>query len=208
MAKASKAGLYWLTVVEDANEIVKTCEGCHMFAKTPQAPAAEMMPIPLVCPFSEWGLDMVGKLDNSLLGGHVYMFVAVDKFTKWIKTKLVTRAEETALVNFVESIVCRFGVPHSIIMDNGSNFTSGEFKEFCDKLGIQLKFASTEHPQMNEQVEKANGLICSGIKKAIANTIEEGQGCLGRGTPLCPMELTNNSKHSYARNFVLHDPWR
>ena len=95
-----------------------------------------MMPIPLAWPFAEWGLDMVGKLHKSSPGGHVYMLVAVDKFTKWIEAKSVTTAEATAAVNFVESIVFRFGVPHSIITDNGSNFTSGEFKEFCDKLGI------------------------------------------------------------------------
>jgi transposase InsO family protein len=68
-----------------------------------------------------------------------------------------------AAANFVESIVFRFGVPHSIITDNGSNFTSGEFKEFCDKLSVQLKFTSVAHPQTNRQVEKANGIIWNGI---------------------------------------------
>jgi hypothetical protein len=56
-------------------------------------------------------------------------------------------AEATEAVNFVESIVFRFGVPHSLITDNDSNFTLGEFKEFCDKLDIQLKFASVAQPQ-------------------------------------------------------------
>jgi hypothetical protein len=64
-----------------------------MFAKKPHAPAAEMMVIPLAWPFAEWGLDMVGKLHKSSLGGHVYMLVVVDKFTKWIETKQVTTVE-------------------------------------------------------------------------------------------------------------------
>ena len=51
-AKAFRAGFYWLTTVEDAKEIVKTCEGCQMFAKKPHASAAEMMPIPLAWPLS------------------------------------------------------------------------------------------------------------------------------------------------------------
>jgi hypothetical protein len=34
-------------------------------------------------------------------------------------------------VNLIKSIFFRFGVPHSIITDNGSNFTSGEFKQYC-----------------------------------------------------------------------------
>jgi hypothetical protein len=53
-AKPFRAGFYWLIVVEDAKDIVKTCEGCQMFAKKPQAPAAEMMLILLAWPFAEW----------------------------------------------------------------------------------------------------------------------------------------------------------
>jgi transposase InsO family protein len=55
-----------------------------------------------------------------------------------------------------------FGRQHT---DNGTNFTSKEFKNYCESLGIKLKFASVAHPKKNGQVEKANGLICSGIKK-------------------------------------------
>jgi hypothetical protein len=54
---------------------------------------------------------------------------------------------------------------HSIITDNGKNFTSKEFKNYCEGLGIKLKFASVTHLKTNRKVEKANGLICSGIKK-------------------------------------------
>jgi hypothetical protein len=55
--------------VEDAKEIFKTCEGCHMFAKKPHALSAEMMLIPLVWPFAEWGLDMVEQLHKSSSSG-------------------------------------------------------------------------------------------------------------------------------------------
>jgi transposase InsO family protein len=119
---------------------------------------------------------MFGKLHKSSHGGHVYMLVAVKNFTKWIEAKPVTTAEATTSVNFVESIFFRFGVPRSIITDNGSSFTLGDFKEFCDKLGIQLKFASVAHPQMNGQAEKANGLICSGIKKRLLTPLKRANG--------------------------------
>jgi transposase InsO family protein len=56
-------------------------------------------------------------------------------------------------------------VPNSIITDNGTNFTSGEFQEFAKKLGIQIRYASVAHPKTNGKVEKANGLVCSGLKK-------------------------------------------
>jgi hypothetical protein len=67
---------------------------------------------------------MVGKSHKSWPGGHVYMLVAIDKFTKWIEAALVTTQYSTTAVNFIKSIVFCFEVPHIILMDNGTNFTS------------------------------------------------------------------------------------
>jgi transposase InsO family protein len=122
---------------------------------------------------------MVGKLHKSWPGGHVYMLVAVDKFTKWVEATPVTTQYST--VGFIESIVFRFGLPHNIITDNGTNFTSKEFKSYCESLGIKLKFASVAHPKTNGQVEKANGLICNRIKKReVIGTLVKSQTRLGR----------------------------
>jgi hypothetical protein len=68
-----------------------------------------------VLALSQWGLDMVGKLHKSWPGGHVYMLVAVEKFTKWVEAAPITTQDSTAAINFIKSIVFRFGVPHSII---------------------------------------------------------------------------------------------
>jgi transposase InsO family protein len=85
----------------------------------------------------------------------------------------VTNQDSIAAVNFIKSIVFCFGVPHSIITDNGTNFTSKEFKNYCENLGIKLKFASVAHLKTNGQVEKANGLICNRIKKRLLAPLEK-----------------------------------
>ena len=87
----------------------------------------------------------------------------------------VTTQDATAAVNFIKSIVFCFGVPNSIITDNGSNFTSKEFGSYCEELGIQLNFASVAHAQTNGQVEKANGLICNGLKKRLLAPLERAK---------------------------------
>jgi hypothetical protein len=84
-----------------------------------------------------------------------------------------------AAINFTKSIVFRFGVLHSIITDNGTNFTSKEFKNYYKSMGIKLNFDSVAHPQTNGQVKKANGLICSSIKKRLLAT-RKIQAHLGR----------------------------
>jgi transposase-like protein len=45
------------------------------------------------------------------------MLVAVDKFTKRVEAAPVTTQDSTAAINFIKSIIFRFGVPHSIITD-------------------------------------------------------------------------------------------
>jgi hypothetical protein len=118
---------------------------------------------------------MVGKLHKSWPGGHVYMLVAVDKFTKWVEAAPVTTQDSTAAINFIKSIVFHFGVPYSIITNNGTNFTSKEFKSYCESMEIKLKLASIVHPKTNGQVEKANDLICNGIKKRLLAPLEKAK---------------------------------
>ena len=115
---------------------------------------------------------MVGPLKG---GSHKkkYLLVMVDKFTKWIEAKPVKTAESGPEIEFISGVVHRYGVPHNIITDNDSNFTADEVKTWCTNLGIKLDYASVYHPQTNGQVERANGLIMSGIKPRLVRSLKE-----------------------------------
>ena len=97
----------------------------------------------------------------------------VDKFTKWIEAKPVKMAESGPVIDFIYGAVHRYGVPHSIITDNDTNFTADEVKLWCNKMGIKLDYASVYHPQTNGQVERANSLIMSGIKPRLVRSLTE-----------------------------------
>jgi transposase InsO family protein len=75
------------------------------------------------------------------------------------------RAEQA--VSFFTDIIHRFGVPNSIITDNGSHFTGRKFLEFCDKHHIRVDWAAVAHPQTNGQEERANGMILQDLKPRI-----------------------------------------
>ena len=89
------------------------------------------------------------------------------------KAKPVKTAESGPVIDFISGVVHHYGVPHSIITDNGSNFTADEVKTWCSKMGIKLDYASIYHPQTNGQVEHANGLIMSGIKPRLVQSLKE-----------------------------------
>jgi transposase InsO family protein len=60
-------------------------------------------------------------------------------------------------------------VPKAIIVDNGTQFDAKTFKDFCDQIGTKIHFASIRHPESNGLVERANGIIMTGIMKLIFN---------------------------------------
>src|SRR6266508_4474978 len=95
--------------------------------------------------FPVWGLDMVGPLQKAP-GGYTRLFIAIDKFTKWIKAKPVTMITATKAKEFFHDIVVRFGIPNRIITDNGTQFTGSEFKDWCEEMGIKICYASVAHP--------------------------------------------------------------
>jgi hypothetical protein len=96
--------------------------------------------------------------------------VAVEYFSKWVEAKpLLSITSATIQKFFWQNIVCRFGVPHEVTVDNGKQFDSTDFKEFCTYLETKLCFASVYHPQSNGAVERANGVIFAGIKRSITD---------------------------------------
>ena len=175
VGKAFRQGFYWPTAVADAERIVRTCEGCQFFARQTHLPAQALQTIPITWPFAVWGLDMVGPL-KAAPGGYTHLFVAVDKFTKWIEAKPVATITAAKAADFFRDIVHRFGVPNSIITDNGTQFTGAAFRNFCDSYGIRLDFASVAHPRSNGQVERSNGLIMQGIKPRIFERLKRFAG--------------------------------
>jgi hypothetical protein len=119
--------------------------------------------IPPSWPFAVWGVDILGPFPRAV-GGYRYLFVAIDKFTKWPEATPVVSITQGAAVAFLKSIVYRFGVPSRIITDNGTQFTSRIFQEYCEGIDTQLCFASVAHPRSNGQVERANAGILRGLK--------------------------------------------
>jgi transposase InsO family protein len=174
-------GFYWPTAVADASEIVRTCEGCQFYARKSNLPAHVLQTIPITWPFAVWGLDIVEPLRKAP-GGYTHLLSAIDRFSKWVEVRPITNLRAEQAVTFFTDIVYRFGVPNSIITDNGSQFTGRKFLEFCDKFHIRVDWASVAHPQTNGQVERANGMILQGLKPRIFDRLTS---LVGNGSRSC-----------------------
>jgi IS30 family transposase len=165
--KVFRQGFYWPSAQNDSKEIVKHYHNCQMFVSKTKAPAINLRTIEPTWPLARWRIDIIGKLPAAQ-GNLQYAVVAVEYFTKWIEAKPVTNMSSPTMKKFLwQNIICHFGVPRHIIVDNGTQFDSQDFRNYCESLGIQLCFASVKHPQSNGAVERANGIICIGISKCL-----------------------------------------
>ncbi|XP_062012277.1 uncharacterized protein LOC133728861 [Rosa rugosa] len=114
---------------------------------------------------SLWGLDLVGKLPTAK-GQFKYIIVAIDYNSKWIEAEPLTAITTAKVIHFLwKNIYCHYGVPHTIITDNGTQFNNKEIISFTANLGTKMSFASVAHPQTNGQVEAANKIIKKLLKK-------------------------------------------
>jgi ribonuclease HI/transposase InsO family protein len=163
VGKAFRHGFYWPTALQDAAELVRSCKACQLHAKQIHTPARALQMIPPSWPFAVFGLDILGPFPRAV-GGYRYLYVAIDKFTKWPEATPVANITKASATAFLKSIVCRFGVPNRVITDNGTQFTSQYFQEYCEDIGIQLCFASVAHLRSNGQVKRANAEILRGLK--------------------------------------------
>jgi transposase InsO family protein len=97
-------------------------------------------------------------------GGYKFLIVAIDTFTKWVEAEPIRRITKEKTVKFLHGIVMRFGVPIRLISDNGTQFISKKFENFCVTYRIKHPQSSVNHPMTNGNVERPNGIILQGIK--------------------------------------------
>jgi transposase InsO family protein len=172
VGNAFRQGFYWPTAVADATRIVRSFRGCQFYAKQTRLAAQALQTIPITWSFPVWGLDLVGPLQKAP-EGFSHLLVAIDKFSKWIEVRPLTSIRSEQAVAFFTNIIHRFGVPNSIITDNGTQFTGKKFLDFCDDHHIRVDWAAVAHPMMNGQVERANGMILQGLKPRIYNNLNK-----------------------------------
>jgi hypothetical protein len=169
LGKVFRQCFYWPKAASNAADLVQKCENCQKCARDQKQPSFLTQLIQPTWPLQRWGLDLLGPLPPAQ-GNLKYVVVAVEYFSKWIEAKpLATITSATVQKFFWQNIVCRFGVLMAITVDNGIQFDAETFKVFCDRIGTRIHFASVRHPESNGLVERANGIIMTGIMKLIFN---------------------------------------
>jgi hypothetical protein len=119
-----------------------------------------------------WDLDLLGPF-KKVPGALTHLLVMVDKFTKWVEAKPLAKISSKQAMDFIQDIIFRFGVPNSVITNNGTQFTREKILDFCDDNNIRVDWAVVTYPRTNGQVECASDMILQGLNPHILT--QEGE---------------------------------
>lgn len=154
---------FWPSATADIKNWVDTCMSCQtskVHRHTIIAPAQIDMPSKR---FSHVHLDIVGPLPPSQ--GNKYLLTMVDRFTRWPEAVPLPSIEAETVANaFVDHWISRFGTPDTVTTDQGRQFESRLFRQFCSRLGTQLITTSAYNPRANGMVERFHRQLKSSLK--------------------------------------------
>ncbi|XP_034697291.1 uncharacterized protein LOC117923162 [Vitis riparia] len=171
--RAHLQGYYWPTMKKDATAYVKKCDKSQRHAPIPHMPSEALKPISDPWPFAH----------------------------KWVEAEAYASIKDKDVTKFVwKNIICRFGIPQTIIADNGPQFDSKVFRNFCSELNIRNSYSTPRYPQSNGQAEATNKTLITALKKRLEQAkgkwVEELPGVLwayrttpGRSTGNTPFAL-------------------
>ena len=154
---------FWPGITQQISSYVQRCNNCATNAKSPIKEVLHPWPIP-DNPWNRIHIDFAGPMNQD------YFLVVVDAHSNWPEVYRMRTITTSHTLNVLREIFARWGTCRTIVSDNGPQFTSAAFKDFCSKNGIEHITSAPYHPQSNGRAEKFVDTLKRGIKKM------EGEG--------------------------------
>lgn len=154
----ARSYVYWPHLDDEIKELVQSCEKCASVAKT--LPKTTLASWPQTTyPMQRIHIDIAGPVNNE------YYFVIVDSFSKWPQIYKINSISTSSILDCLKDFTSQFGNPELIVSDNGTQFTSQHFSDFCSTNGIGHKFTAPYHPQSNGLAERFVDTLKRALKK-------------------------------------------
>ena len=141
---------------------------CQRHTNGIHAPVESLCSISSPYPFSQWGFDLIGKIHPSSSLQHKFILITTEYFTKWDEAIPIRKADGNVVALFVfDQIICHFGIPNVIVIDNGKSFCNKAMEELCHKYKITHRVSSPYYPQENGLVESFKKMLVKILKKIV-----------------------------------------
>ena len=143
----AREALYWPGMAQQIENMIIDCDVCagHQHRQPKETLRPTKTP---ELPWYEVGTDIFAW------EGQQYL-VTIDYYSKYIEVDRLRDLSAATTIDILESQLCRHGLPMILRSDNGPQFASQEFTNFCTRLDIVHHTSSPAFPQSNGEAERA-----------------------------------------------------
>jgi transposase InsO family protein len=148
MKSLARQFVWWPGIDADIKKLSEDCHPCR--ESSPSPPSAPLHPWEFPeRPWQRLHVDLAGPFLNKT------WLVVMDAHSKWPEVySLDSDSTSSSVIRRLRDCFVRFGIPEQIVSDNGRQFTSHEFQEFCTGNGIKHTTSSVYHPRSNGEAER------------------------------------------------------
>ena len=158
MKSLARSFVWWPGMDKNIEDRVKACEPCQRSRYLPAAAPLQPWEWPQR-PWARVHIDYAGPFMGRMF------LILVDAHSKWMEVKSVSSATTSTTVEQLRAIFATHGLPEMLVSDNGSVFTSAEFKSFIKSNGIRHATSAPYHPASNGLAERAVQTFKESMKK-------------------------------------------
>ena len=189
MKGLARSFVFWPGIDHDIEQTAKSCFDCARFSRAPPQYNEHHWEYPKA-PWERIHVDYAGPIFGSML------LIVTDAFSKWLEVKITQSASTAATVRILDELFATYGVPTTIVSDNGTCFTSVEFKEFLKNVGVKFhKRIAPYHPATNGQAERYVQTVKNGLKamNTTSNSLQSNLNIFLRQYRKSPHSTTGQS---------------
>ena len=160
--RIARSYAWWPGVDKNIEKLVKSCSSCQQVQKSPESAVLH----PWIRPSKPWvriHLDFAGPFQGKTF------LIAVDAFSKWPEIVEVTSTTAGQTVKVLCDIFARHGLPEKLVSDNGPQFVSSDFADFCKSNTIKHVQVAPYHPASNVLAERMVQIF----KQAVGRTMND-----------------------------------
>lgn len=169
MKALARQYFWWPNLDSDIEKYVKSCDACMINSKTPNKST--------LLKFNE-GKHVFDRIHIDFLGpfrGKTFLII-IDSYSKWPEVYEMQKLDSAATIEKLRDCFARFGLPNTIVSDNGRQFVSFEFENFCKLNRIVHVMSPPYHPSTNGAAENGVKSFKNALSKFLCDTKTSFQG--------------------------------
>ena len=154
--------VWWPGMDKAAERHCRACHGCQLVARPDPPEPIRSTSLP-DGPWQDLAVDLMGPLPS----GHS-LLVIVDYYSRFYEVEVMQSTTTEKIIDRLADTFCRHGLPNTIKSDNGPQFKSNEFREYCAQHSITRQKVTAKWAQANGEVERQNWSLLKRLQIAQA----------------------------------------